>query len=290
MVGSGRISVSARVASAWADTEMCPDPVDYRPMSARSIALAGDDVLDALIAGVNIPELDPDGHERRVRRPAERRRRRAAGRVLHARPEEARRRGRALEGVRTPSPWRRLVMDHTDHHLLVGRARRLRAADGLHHRGRPEHRSRGASGWSGSVASIRRAGWTRSGVPRPRSRGAAEMLRGRPDRCRAQLLGHHQLQRHQPKGDICGVTTTSGLAWKIPGRVGDSPILGAGLYVDNDVGAAGSTGRGEANLYNLCSFLIVENMRRGMSPKDAGIQANTWRSGCSTRKGIRTST
>ena len=74
-------------------------------------------------------------------------------------------------------------------------------------------------------------------------------------------------------GDICGVTTTSGLAWKIPGRVGDSPILGAGLYVDNDVGAAGSTGRGEANLYNLSSYLIVESMRRGMHPKDAGMEA-----------------
>src|SRR5439155_20192171 len=57
-------------------------------------------------------------------------------------------------------------------------------------------------------------------------------------------------------GDICGVTTTSGLAWKIPGRVGDSAILGAGLYVDNDAGAAGSTGRGEANLYNLSSYQI----------------------------------
>jgi N4-(beta-N-acetylglucosaminyl)-L-asparaginase len=55
--------------------------------------------------------------------------------------------------------------------------------------------------------------------------------------------------------------------------VGDSPILGAGLYVDNDVGAAGSTGRGEANLYGLCSFLIVENMRGGMSPLDAGLAA-----------------
>ena len=75
------------------------------------------------------------------------------------------------------------------------------------------------------------------------------------------------------KGEVCGVTTTSGLAWKIPGRVGDSPILGAGLYVDGDVGAAGSTGRGEANLYNLCSFLIVEQMRMGKSPKDAGMEA-----------------
>ena len=75
------------------------------------------------------------------------------------------------------------------------------------------------------------------------------------------------------KGEVCGVTTTSGLAWKIPGRVGDSPILGAGLYVDGDVGAAGSTGRGEANLYGLCSFLIVEEMRRGKHPKDAGMEA-----------------
>ena len=75
------------------------------------------------------------------------------------------------------------------------------------------------------------------------------------------------------KGEICGVTTTSGLAWKIPGRVGDSPILGAGLYVDGEVGAAGSTGRGEANLYNLRSFLIVEEMRRGLHPKDAGMEA-----------------
>jgi N4-(beta-N-acetylglucosaminyl)-L-asparaginase len=73
------------------------------------------------------------------------------------------------------------------------------------------------------------------------------------------------------KGEICGVTTTSGLAFKIPGRVGDSPIIGAGVYVDGDVGAAGSTGRGEANLYNLTSYLIVENMRRGMHPKDAGL-------------------
>src|SRR5204862_3968006 len=74
------------------------------------------------------------------------------------------------------------------------------------------------------------------------------------------------------KGEICGVTTTSGLAWKIPGRLGDSPILGAGLYVDGNIGAAGSTGRGEANLYNLTSYLVVEAMRRGMHPKDAGME------------------
>jgi N4-(beta-N-acetylglucosaminyl)-L-asparaginase len=75
------------------------------------------------------------------------------------------------------------------------------------------------------------------------------------------------------KGEVAGVTTTSGLAFKIPGRVGDSPILGAGLYVDGQIGAAGSTGRGEANLFSLCSFMIVEQMRNGMSPKDAAIAA-----------------
>src|SRR5206468_6823076 len=75
------------------------------------------------------------------------------------------------------------------------------------------------------------------------------------------------------KGELAGVTTTSGLAWKIPGRVGDSPILGAGLYVDGQVGAAGSTGRGEANLFSLGSFLVVEAMRSGASPKDAGMAA-----------------
>ncbi len=75
------------------------------------------------------------------------------------------------------------------------------------------------------------------------------------------------------RGDVCGVTTTSGLAYKIAGRFGDSPILGAGLYVDGEFGAAGSTGRGEANLYNLASFLIVEGLRRGLAPKDAGMEA-----------------
>jgi len=71
------------------------------------------------------------------------------------------------------------------------------------------------------------------------------------------------------QGNLSGVTTTSGLAFKIPGRVGDSPIIGAGLYVDNEYGAAGSTGRGEANLESLCSFLIVERIRLGDSPEQA---------------------
>src|SRR5207244_240869 len=75
-----------------------------------------------------------------------------------------------------------------------------------------------------------------------------------------------------PQGDISSVTTTSGLAFKIPGRVGDSPIIGAGQYTDNDIGAAGSTGRGESNIKVCGGFLTVEFMRRGMKPTDACLE------------------
>lgn len=75
-----------------------------------------------------------------------------------------------------------------------------------------------------------------------------------------------------PNGDIASCTSTSGLSWKIPGRVGDSPIIGAGNYCDNSIGAAGSTGRGEANLQNLSAHLIVELMGRGMTPNQACLE------------------
>jgi len=75
------------------------------------------------------------------------------------------------------------------------------------------------------------------------------------------------------KGEISGVTTTSGLAFKLPGRCGDSPIIGAGCYTDQDVGSAGATGSGEENIKVAGAHTIVENMRRGMSPLDAGMDA-----------------
>jgi N4-(beta-N-acetylglucosaminyl)-L-asparaginase len=71
------------------------------------------------------------------------------------------------------------------------------------------------------------------------------------------------------QGEIAGSTTTSGLFGKIHGRVGDSPIIGAGLYLDNEVGAAGATGRGEELLRTCGSFLLVEKMRAGRSPQQA---------------------
>jgi N4-(beta-N-acetylglucosaminyl)-L-asparaginase len=75
------------------------------------------------------------------------------------------------------------------------------------------------------------------------------------------------------KGEISGCTTTSGLAWKLPGRVGDSPIIAAGCYTDQDVGSAGATGSGEENIKVAGAHTIVENMRHGMSPQEAGMDA-----------------
>jgi N4-(beta-N-acetylglucosaminyl)-L-asparaginase len=75
------------------------------------------------------------------------------------------------------------------------------------------------------------------------------------------------------KGEISGCTTTSGLAFKLPGRVGDSPIIGAGCFTDQDVGSAGATGSGEENIKVAGAHTIVENMRRGMSPREAGMDA-----------------
>ncbi|HEX8843443.1 MAG TPA: N(4)-(beta-N-acetylglucosaminyl)-L-asparaginase [Pyrinomonadaceae bacterium] len=240
---------------------------------AFRLMTAGTDVLDACIAGVNIVELDPkddsvgygglpnaDGvvqlDSSCMHGP-----RRRAGAVA------------ALEGVRTPSLVARAVMENTDHLLIVGHgaqtfARNMgfKIEDDLN----TEHSRRLWLEWK------RRTDPSR--YPDPKSRaeaGRRETLKMVREGLLSEdhFYGTINCEGVNAKGEVCGVTTTSGLAWKIPGRVGDSPILGAGLYVDGAVGAAGSTGRGEANLYNLCSFLIVEEMRRGKSPKDAGLEA-----------------
>jgi N4-(beta-N-acetylglucosaminyl)-L-asparaginase len=233
----------------------------------------GDDVLDAVIAGVTICELDPaemgvgygalpnaDGVVQLDASCMHGPRRRAGGVAC-------------LEGIRTPARVAQAVMDQTDHHLLVGRdaqafARRLgfKVEEDL----------------NTEASRTRWLEWKRRIDPehyldparRDRAAEAArrEMIRsGRVDP--EHVYGTINCNAIGPRGDLCGVTTTSGLAWKIPGRAGDSPILGAGLYVDGEVGAAGSTGRGEANLYALSSFLIVELLRRGLHPKDAGMEA-----------------
>lgn len=177
----------------------------------------------------------------------------------------------ALEGVRTPAAVARAVMNETDHHLLVGRdaqafARRLGfpVEDDLN---TPKSRQLWLE-------------WRRRVDPEhwldPRARESAG-ARAREQMIDAGLCGADKVygtvhvSALDASGRMAGVTSTSGLAFKIPGRVGDSPILGAGNYCDADAGAAGSTGRGEANLYHVASALIVEELRRGAHPKDAAL-------------------
>ena len=177
----------------------------------------------------------------------------------------------AIEGVRTPSLVAKAVMELTDHHLLAGEGAQLFARQMGFTVEDDINTEKSRNLW---------LEWKRRIDPEhyldPEKR-AAVGHKVALDMLREGILEEHSFwgtincDGISPKGEIAGVTSTSGLSFKIPGRTGDSPILGAGLYVDGDVGAAGSTGRGEANLYNLTSFLIVENMRRGMHPKDAGL-------------------
>jgi N4-(beta-N-acetylglucosaminyl)-L-asparaginase len=240
---------------------------------AFAMITQGADVLDAVIAGVNIVELDPlDDSVGYGGLPN------AEGVVqldsscMHG-PKKRAGAVAALEGVRTPSLVAKAVMENTDHHLLVGKGAQMFARnmgfkieDDLN----TDHSRQLWLEWK------RRTDPSHYLDPKTRAEvqyreGLKMIEEGLIDR--DHYYGTINCDGINTKGEICGVTTTSGLAWKVPGRVGDSPILGAGLYVDGMVGAAGSTGRGEANLYNLCSFLIVEEMRRGAHPKDAGIEA-----------------
>lgn len=240
---------------------------------AFSMITSGSDVLDAVIAGVNIVELDPlDDSVGFGGLPN------ADGVVqldsccMHG-PKKRAGGVAALEGVRTPSLVARAVADLTDHHLLVGtgaqtfaRQMGFRIEDDLN----TENSRRKWLHWKRRIDP--------SHFPDPKTRAEAGE-RARQAMIAEGLLdplkvyGTINCNAINGKGEICGVTTTSGLAWKIPGRVGDSPILGAGLYVDGGAGAAGSTGRGEANLFNLSSAMIVENIRRGMHPKDSCLEA-----------------
>ncbi|MBE0594807.1 MAG: N(4)-(beta-N-acetylglucosaminyl)-L-asparaginase [Gemmatimonadales bacterium] len=291
-------TTAAAAATATATRALVAAPVVHTPVSVPPVVIAdisglryrnggpqsaverafdlitrGTDVLDALVAGVNIPELDPEetgiGYGGLPN---------ADGVVqldaccMHG-PRKWAGGVAALEGVRTPSLVAKAVMEHTDHHLLVGKGAQDFA------------RSMGFAIEADLNTERSRALWLEWKRridpehfldPRERSRRGyeigLEMLREGLI-AEGQFWGTINCDGITPKGEIAGVTTTSGLAWKIPGRTGDSPILGAGLYVDGDVGAAGSTGRGEANLYNLSSFLIVEQLRRGVHPKDAGMEA-----------------
>ncbi len=241
--------------------------------TAFGLMTQGKDVLEALIAGVNILELDPEetsvGYGGLPN---------ADGIVqldsccMHG-PKKRAGGVAAIEGVRTPSQVAYAVMQDTDHHLIVGkgatefaRTMGFKIEDDLN----TEKSRKLWLEWKRRVDPIHYLD--------PDKRAAAGYEAGRQMVAEGLIdplhyFGTINCDGINAKGDICGVTTTSGMAFKIPGRVGDSPILGAGLYVDGEVGAAGSTGRGEANLFGLCSFLIVEQMRAGKHPKDAVMEA-----------------
>ena len=242
---------------------------------AMEMLQAGEDTLDAVIAGVNIVEEDPNDmsvgfgglpNEDGVVQ--------LDSSVMHG-PTRNGGAVAAIEGIMNPSKVAKLVMERTDHVLLVGRgAQDFARAHGFQVQDLLTDRARQRwLDWKENMSD--RDDW----LPAPRGGGRGGQNDPSADHDAADEFdpffryhGTINCNCVDANGDISGVTTTSGLSWKMPGRVGDSPILGAGLYADNDVGAAGSTGRGEANLLDCCSFLAVEFMRQGMHPKDACLE------------------
>ncbi|HEV2762375.1 MAG TPA: N(4)-(beta-N-acetylglucosaminyl)-L-asparaginase [Pyrinomonadaceae bacterium] len=268
---------------------------------AVQVMSQGGDTLDAVIAGVEIVELDPkDNSVGYGGLPNERGEVELDASVMHG---PTRRAGAvaSLRGVKTPAKVARAVMEHTDHILIVGQgAREFATAMGFENENLLTEESRLAwLRWKETLSNVDKwgpspytpapaspAGQRR--VAQERARGsfrlAEEYAKGDPRKLEEILAWADEVARRPPTGtinclaldrnnDISGVTTTSGLAWKIPGRVGDSPLIGCGLYVDNEVGAAGSTGRGEEVIYINGARTVVEYMKRGASPEQACLDA-----------------
>lgn len=233
---------------------------------AMELIRQGRDALDAVIAGVNILEDDPNDHtvgygglpneDGVVELDAS---------VMHG-PTGRGGAVAALQGIKNPSKVARLVMERTDHVLLVGAgALRFAKAHGFKEEDLLTEEARKA--W---------LKWKENLSPHDdwlpphdlKSKDVGQVME--PFQRHYGTINCNGLDQH---GNLSGCTTTSGLAFKLAGRVGDSPILGAGLWVDNDVGAAGSTGRGEANLLACSSVMAVEYMRQGKSPEEACLLA-----------------
>ena len=164
----------------------------------------------------------------------------------------------ALEKIKTPCSVARLVMERTDHIQLVSEgALRFARAHGFKEENLLTEKAR-----------IRWLKWKENLSDKDDWFPPADGKYETPEEM-ARSTGTINVFAIDANGDVAGITTTSGLAWKIPGRVGDSPIIGAGLYVDNEVGAAGATGRGEEVIRSCGSVYVVEKMRGGMSPQQA---------------------
>jgi N4-(beta-N-acetylglucosaminyl)-L-asparaginase len=223
---------------------------------AGQLMTQGMDTLDAAIEGVKIQELDPnDASVGYGGLPNEDGVVQLDASCMHGPTRRAGAVG-ALEGIKTPSVVAKYVLLYTDHMMLVGEgAKRFALSYGFKEENLLTDQSRER--------------WLRWRA----NRGNADDWLNVADDAEMAIrpTGTINMNVINSKGDISSVTTTSGLSWKIPGRVGDSPIIGAGQYTDNDIGAAGSTGRGESNIAVCGAFLTVENMRQGMTPTDAAL-------------------
>ncbi len=215
------------------------------------------DPLDAAIAGANIQELDPDDQSVGLGGlPNEDGVVQLDASCMHG-PTKRAGAVAALEEIATPSLVAKAVMDYTNHVLLVGAgAKKFALAMGFEARDLLTEKSR--------------QDWLRWKARRQ----PTDNWLDRDDDTR--INGTHgtiTVCAVSAAGDIGSVTSTSGLSWKIAGRVGDSPIVGAGQYCDNGVGAAGSTGRGESNIKICGTFHVVEQMRQGAAPEEACLRA-----------------
>lgn len=254
---------------------------------AMDMLKSGSDTLDAVVAGVNIVELDPkDNSVGYGGLPNEEGVVELDASVMHG---PSRRCGSVagLRNIKTPSNVAKLVMEQTDHIMLVGDgALKFAKEMGFKEFDLLTEESRLA--WLVWKQSLRdKSGhnnWGPGLDAPPASKPHSQLKELFPHATEETLAWAWEMALHpltgtinclalNDNGEMSGVTTTSGLAWKIPGRIGDSPIIGAGLYVDQDVGAAGSTGRGEENIRISGAHTIVENMRNKMSPKEACLDA-----------------
>lgn len=225
--------------------------------------LSGSAAVDAVVAGVNLVEDDPSDHSVGLGGlPNERGVVELDASVMDG-PSGLAGAVAALQRIKNPSKVALAVMRYTDHALLVGAgALEFARAHGFEEQEllTPEAREIWLH-WKATLSTSDE--W----LPKPDSELPPDVRKF------FGITGTINCCAVDRSGDLAGVTTTSGLAFKIPGRVGDSPIIGAGLFVDNAVGAAGSTGRGEANIITAGSHTVVEVMRQGKHPRDACLAA-----------------